>query len=61
MPSGGFSHWAVGADVCLTPALPHPQIFLKVAEDTGLDTDTTGKTPQSWLELSSGVQGVLGR
>ncbi|XP_066192370.1 phospholipid-transporting ATPase ABCA7 [Sylvia atricapilla] len=30
------------------------EIFLKVAEDTTLDTDTTGKTPQSWLELSSG-------
>ncbi|NXR68463.1 ABCA1 protein, partial [Rhadina sibilatrix] len=30
------------------------EIFLKVAEDTALDTDTTGKTPQSWLELSSG-------
>ncbi|NXB29189.1 ABCA1 protein, partial [Eulacestoma nigropectus] len=35
------------------------EIFLKVAEDTGLDTDATGKTPQSWLELSSGVQGGL--
>ncbi|KAL2294929.1 LOW QUALITY PROTEIN: hypothetical protein Nmel_018072 [Mimus melanotis] len=32
------------------------EIFLKVAEDTALDTDTTGKTPQSWLELSSGEQ-----
>ncbi|NXC10284.1 ABCA1 protein, partial [Orthonyx spaldingii] len=24
------------------------EIFLKVAEETGLDTDTTGKNPQSW-------------
>lgn len=57
-----FPHWAVGAGVCLTPALPHPQIFLKVAEDTALDADTTGKTPQSWLELNSGVHTVgLGR
>ncbi|NWR89634.1 ABCA1 protein, partial [Furnarius figulus] len=31
------------------------EIFLKVAEDTGLDTDTEGKTFQSWLELSSGI------
>ncbi|NXL70257.1 ABCA1 protein, partial [Leptocoma aspasia] len=37
------------------------EIFLKVAEDTALDTDTTGKTPQSWLELSSGAQRGLGR
>ncbi|NWI00272.1 ABCA1 protein, partial [Tichodroma muraria] len=37
------------------------EIFLKVAEDTALDTDTTGKTPHSWLELNSGVQGDLGR
>lgn len=51
----GFPHWAVGAGVCLTPALSHPQIFLKVAEDTALDTNTTGKTTQSWLELSSGT------
>lgn len=57
----GCPHWAVAAGVCLRPALPHLQIFLKVAEDTGLDNDTAGKTPQSWLELSSEVQGGLGR
>ncbi|NXP65823.1 ABCA1 protein, partial [Chloropsis cyanopogon] len=36
------------------------EIFLKVAEDTALGTDSTGKTPQFWLELSSGVQGGWG-
>ncbi|NXH41285.1 ABCA1 protein, partial [Dicaeum eximium] len=36
------------------------EIFLKVAEDTAPDTDSTGKTPQSWLELSSRVQGGWG-
>lgn len=42
------------------PAPSCPQIFLKVAQDTGVDADSAGKTPQGWLELSFRVLGCRG-
>lgn len=39
------------------PAPSCPQIFLKVAQDMGVDADTAGKMPWCWLELSFRVPG----
>lgn len=58
---GGFASpgWWVPAAVFNAPS--HPQIFLKVAQDTGVDADTAGKMSRCWLELRVlGCRGDLG-
>lgn len=51
--AGGFA--SPGRWAYVTSAPSRPQIFLKVAQDTGADADAAGKMPRCWLELSSGV------